>query len=48
MMTGIRESIRDIYGMYVMMDLIEFKEQLKNEKRTEIAATIEPVRHFLS
>ena len=46
-MTGIRESIRDIYGMYVMMDLITFKEQIKNEKRTEIAATIEPVRHFL-
>ena len=46
-MPGFKESIRDIYACAVMIDLEGFKEKVKNERRSEIAKDIEPVRHFL-
>ena len=46
-MSGFKESISDIYACAVMIDLEGFKERIKNERRSEIAKNIEPVRHFL-
>lgn len=40
-MTKIRQSIREIYGCALMMDLELYKEQIKNEK-------YEAIRHEIS
>lgn len=47
-MNGVRKSIHDIYGCTLMMDLAIFKEEFEDERRSQIASTAEPIRHYIS
>lgn len=46
-MRGVRKSIHDIYGCALMMDLVAFKEELRDERRTKIFNEAESIRHFI-
>lgn len=47
-MAGIRESINDMYGCVLMVDLARFKEGLENERQARIAKRAESIQYFLS
>ena len=47
MISEMRKDLRDVYGYGLLLDIVKFKEELKDERRSEIAKNIEPVRHFL-
>ena len=46
-MTSLKRSVQDMYACALMVDLEQYKEGLRNERKSKIAETIEPVRHFL-
>ena len=48
MMNDVRKSIDDICGYALMLDLVQFKEELKNDKRAKTAEHTEPVEYFLT